>query len=31
MALSVQSDLYFASYVVGETPDADARVPLLAR
>jgi FAD/FMN-containing dehydrogenase len=24
MALSVQSDLYFASYVVGETPDSDA-------
>ena len=25
MALSVQSDLYFASYVVGETPDSDAQ------
>ena len=25
MALSVQSDLYFASYVVGETPDAGRR------
>jgi len=24
MALSVESDLYFASYVVGETPDEDA-------
>jgi hypothetical protein len=24
MALSVQGDIYFASYVVGETPDSDS-------
>ena len=29
MALSVQSDLYFATYVVGETPQAGRRLPVL--